>query len=157
MNVMQSVLYIFLQLLRYTNKGGWEKSKLRSVLNGNFFNTMLPDDLKAVIKPCEKLTRTSGADNAPLGKTIDHIFVLSEQEIYGRKIYSGGNEGHWYDWYRQENNEYGKCTQNGERDWRWERSPYSGDANYFCYVSSSGNAYYSAAATGIGVSFGFCV
>lgn len=23
----------------YTNKGGWEKSKLRSVLNGNFFST----------------------------------------------------------------------------------------------------------------------
>lgn len=144
----------------YTNKGGWEKSKLRSVLNGNFFNTMLPDDLKAVIKPCEKLTRTSGADNAPLGKTIDHIFVLSEQEIYGRKIYSGGHEGFWYEWYRQEDTEYGKCKQNGERDWRWERSPCSGDANFFCRVYSSGNAdnsYASNSFNSFGVSFGFCV
>lgn len=122
----------------YTNKGGWEKSKLRSVLNGNFFNTMLPDDLKAVIKPCEKLTRTSGADNAPLGKTIDHIFVLSEQEIYGRKIYSGGHEGFWYEWYRQEDTEYGKCKQNGKRDWRWERSPHGGGTASFCDVGSSG-------------------
>ena len=118
---------------------------------------MLPDDLKAVIKPCEKLTRTSGADNAPLGKTIDHIFVLSEQEIYGRKIYSGGNEGHWYDWYRQENNEYGKCTQNGERDWRWERSPYSGGTARFCRVGSSGSANFNSAHNSNGVSFGFCV
>lgn len=141
----------------YTNKGGWEKSKLRSVLNGNFFNTMLPDDLKAVIKPCEKLTRTSGADNAPLGKTIDHIFVLSEQEIYGRKIYSGGHEGFWYEWYRQEDTEYGKCKQNGERNWRWERSPHSGDTNTFCYVNSSGNAGSNTATNSCGVSFGFCV
>ena len=141
----------------YTNKGGWEKSKLRSVLNGNFFNTMLPDDLKAVIKPCEKLTRTSGADNAPLGKTIDHIFVLSEQEIYGRKIYSGGHEGFWYEWYRQEDTEYGKCKQNGERNWRWERSPYSGYTTHFCRVDGSGGANYGYANGSRGVSFGFCV
>ena len=139
-----------------SNKGGWEKSKLRSVLNSTFLS-MLPDDLRAVIKPCVKLTRISGANDAPLGKTLDHIFVLSEQEIFGRKIYSGGNEGHWYDWYRQENTEYGKCTQNGERDWRWERSPRSGNTNYFCYVNSYGNASYNSASLSNGVSFGFCV
>ena len=140
----------------YSNKGGWEKSKLRSVLNGTFLS-MLPDDLKAVIKPCVKLTRTSGASNASLGKTLDHIFVLSEQEIFGRKIYSGGNEGHWYDWYRQENTEYGKCKQNGERDWRWERSPRSDDTPNFCSVNYSGNADYGSASYSYGVSFGFCV
>jgi len=139
-----------------SNKGGWEKSKLRSFLNTTIL-AMLPDDLRAVIKPCVKLTRTSGASNASLGKTLDHIFVLSEQEIFGRKIYSGGNEGHWYDWYRQENTEYGKCKQNGERDWRWERSPYRDSTTGFCLVVSTGSAYRYAASDTCGVSFGFCV
>jgi len=139
-----------------SNKGGWEKSKLRSVLNSTFLS-MLPDDLRAVIKPCVKLTRISGANDAPLGKTLDHIFVLSEQEIFGRKIYSGGNEGHWYDWYRQENTEYGKCTQNGERGWRWERSPCSGTTASFCGVYCCGIASYGYANNSCGVSFGFCV
>lgn len=139
-----------------SNKGGWEKSKLRSFLNTTLL-AMLPDDLRAVIKPCVKVTRISGESNAPLGKTIDHIFVLSEQEVFGRKIYSGGNEGHWYDWYRQENNEYGKCKQNGERDWRWERSPGSGGTTSFCSVYSYGSAANYNASYSRGVSFGFCV
>ena len=139
-----------------SNKGGWEKSKLRSFLNTTIL-AMLPDDLRAVIKPCVKLTRTSGASNASLGKTLDHIFVLSEQEIFGRKIYSGGNEGHWYDWYRQENTEYGKCKQNGERDWRWERSPYRDSTTFFCLVDSNGSASRYGASNACGVSFGFCV
>lgn len=139
-----------------SNKGGWEKSKLRSFLNTTIL-AMLPDDLRAVIKPCVKLTRTSGASNASLGKTLDHIFVLSEQEIFGRKIYSGGNEGHWYDWYRQENTEYGKCKQNGERDWRWERSPGRDSTTSFCLVDGVGSADRSGASNACGVSFGFCV
>ena len=140
-----------------TNKGGWEKSYLRSMLNGSFLNSMLPEDLRAVIKPCVKLTRTSGAENAPLGKTVDRVFVLSEQEVFGRKVFSGGAEGHWYDWYREENTPYGKCKQNGERDWRWERSPYSGATSNFCYVNSIGDATYANASNSYGVSFGFCV
>jgi hypothetical protein len=139
-----------------SNKGGWEKSKLRSFLNTTIL-AMLPDDLRAVIKPCVKLTRTSGASNASLGKTLDHIFVLSEQEIFGRKIYSGGNEGHWYDWYRQENTEYGKCKQNGERDWRWERSPRRDSTASFCLVDRNGSADRYYASYTCGVSFGFCV
>ena len=141
---------------KMTNEGGWEKSLLRSRLNGHFFNSLLPDDLKAVIKPTAKLTSTGGR-NPKMGKTIDKLFVLSEQEIFGRKIYSLGGEGRWYDWYKRENTEYGKCKQSGERDWRWERSPYSGYATFFCYVNSSGGAGYGSAGGSLGVSFGFCV
>ena len=139
-----------------TNEGGWEKSLLRSRLNGHFFNSLLPDDLKAVIKPTAKLTSTGGR-NPKMGKTIDKLFVLSEQEIFGRKIYSLGGEGHWYDWYKRENTEYGKCKQSGERDWRWERSPRSSNATYFCIVNGSGNATNYTASGSRGMSFGFCV
>ncbi len=139
-----------------TNEGGWGKSTLRSALNGHFFDTMLPEDLRAVIKPTAKLTGTGGR-NPKMGKTIDKLFVLSEQEIFGRKIYSLGEEGHWYDWYKQENNPYWKSKQNGERDWRWERSPRSGGTTFFCFVYSNGSANYYGASDSIGVSFGFCV
>ena len=139
----------------YTNKGGWQNSQLRKILNNSIIE-MLPADLRKIIKPCMKET-SLGGNSEKFGFTSDPLFVLSEQEIFGRKIYSHGGEGRWYDWYRLENTEYGKCKQNGERDWRWERSPYSGNTGYFCFVSSSGgadtgNAYYDC-----GVSFGFCV
>ena len=98
-----------------------------------------------------------GGNSEKYGLTSDPLFVLSEQEIFGRKIYSHGDEGHWYGWYRQENTEYGKCKQNGERDWRWERAPLSGDTDGFCCVGGSGNAGTSGAGGSNGVSFGFCV
>ena len=139
----------------YTNKGGWQNSQLRKVLNNSVIE-MLPADLRKVIKPCLKKT-SLGGNSEKYGLTSDPLFVLSEQEIFGRKIYSHGDEGHWYGWYRQENTEYGKCKQNGERDWRWERSPCSGDTNGFCGVYSSGNANGNSANDSRGVSFGFCV
>ena len=139
----------------FTNKGGWKDSALRKKLNNTVFND-LPSDLQAVIKPTSKLTGTGGKE-PKMGETVDKLFILSEQEIFGRKIYSMGGEGRWYDWYRQENTEYGKCKQNGERDWRWERSPFSGDAGYFCVVGSGGNANIRIANGSYGVSFGFCV
>ena len=139
----------------YTNKGGWQNSQLRKMLNNSIIE-LLPDDLLSVIKPCLKETCLGGGSQK-IGMTSDPLFILSEQEIFGRKIYSIGGEGKWYDWYRQENTEYGKCKQNGERDWRWERSPRSDDTDYFCIVDNSGNANYGYACNSSGVSFGFCV
>lgn len=140
-----------------TNKGGWEKSCLRSKLNNHVFAHLLPDDLKAVIHPCVKQTRADGAKDASLSETIDKLFVLSEQELYGRTFYSGGKEGRWYDWYKQEYISYVKRKQNGERDWRWLRSPRSGYNISFCSVISDGTANYNDANYSNGVSFGFCV
>ena len=139
-----------------TNEGGWDASYLRAKLNGNFFEKQLPADLKAVIKPVVKITAKSGK-NEMLVPSVDKLFVLSEQEVFGRKIYSCGGEGKWYEWYKRENTPYGKCKQNGERDWRWERSPYSGYTSRFCYVDTNGNAGNYNATTAAGVSFGFCV
>lgn len=47
------------------------------------------------------------------------------------------------------NHDYGKCKQNGERDWRWERSPFSGSTGYFCSVSSTGSAYFNNASNSL--------
>jgi len=103
-----------------------------------------------------KITAKSGK-NEMLVPSVDKLFVLSEQEVFGRKIYSCGGEGKWYEWYKRENTPYGKCKQNGERDWRWERSPSSGDTFDFCFVYNDGDATYSSASNSFGVSFGFCI
>ena len=139
-----------------TDEGGWDASYLRSKLNCNFFNNQLPADLQAVIKPVVKITAKSGK-NEMMVPSVDKLFVLSEQEVFGRKIYSCGDEGRWYDWYKKENTPYGKCKQNGEKDWRWERSPFSGDTNNFCCVDNGGGADYNGASYSNGVSFGFCI
>ena len=141
---------------KFTNEGGWDASYLRAKLNGNFFEKQLPADLKAVIKPVVKITAKSGK-NEMLVPSVDKLFVLSEQEVFGRKIYSCGGEGKWYEWYKRENTPYGKCKQNGERDWRWERSPRSGNTNSFCIVTTTGAANNYSASYSIGVSFGFCI
>lgn len=141
---------------KYTNKGGWAECELRKGLNGYFFQNSLPDDLKAVIKSSKKMTGCGGTDPV-MGTTVDKLFLLSEQEIFGRKIWSMGGEGHWYDWYRQENTDYWKEKPDGERDWRWERSPFGSDTTGFCFVGSGGGANYDIAGYASGVSFGFCV
>lgn len=141
----------------WTNVGGWAESKLRRVLNSEVLN-LLPDDLLAVIKPCVKVTSKGGKDqDGTMTQTTDKLFILSEQEIFGRKIYSIGGEGQWYDWYRRENTPYGKKKQSGEGDWRWERSPFGSATTLFCAVSSGGAAATSSAYDTYGVAFGFCV
>lgn len=139
-----------------TNEGGWDASYLRAKLNGNFFEKQLPADLKAVIKPVVKITAKSGK-NKMLVPSVDKLFVLSEQEVFGRNIYSCDSEGKWYEWYKRENTPYGKCKQNGERDSRWERSPLTGTAASFCAVTINSNANFTAASNSRGVSFGFCI
>lgn len=51
----------------------------------------------------------------------------------------------------------GKRKQNGEEDWRWERSPRGSNATAFCLVVSNGGADINNASNSLGVSFGFCV
>ena len=100
---------------------------------------------------------TAKSKNEVRVPSVDKLFVLSEQEVFGRKIYSCGYEGKWYEWYKRENTPYGKCKQNGERDWRWERSPHSGNTTAFCNVGHNGSADTSNASNSDGVSFGFCI
>jgi hypothetical protein len=135
-----------------TNSGSWEKSSLRKTLAA-MYDTDIPAELRTVIKPCAKFTRNGDE----MDKTIDKLFVLSEQEVFGRKIWSNGGEGKWYEYYRRENTDYFKCKQNGERDWRWERSPEPSTATAFCRVGSGGTAGTSNASSAGGVAFGFCI
>ena len=72
-----------------------------------------------------------------------------------RHTYSVSGEGTQYAYYKAGNSKV--KNKSGSAGGWWERSPYSGYSDYFCYVNSSGNANYGYAGSSFGVAFGFCV
>ena len=91
-----------------------------------------------------------------LVESEDKFFIKSEVEMYGRAIYSAPGEGHWYEWYRQENVPWYKL-RNGNRDYTMLRSQMKDDTAYFCSVGTNGNAYGDLASFSYGLApaFGF--
>lgn len=136
-----------------TNTGGWNGSAMRGRMST--YKSQLPAALRNVIKTVKKKSGTGGGSSSGTQQTNDDLFLLSEIEIFGTTTYSVAGEGTQYEWYKAGNSRIKKV--NGSANPWWERSPYSGDTDFFCYVNSSGDAAYSAANYSGGVSFGFCV
>lgn len=137
-----------------TNTGSWNGSAMRGRMST--YKSQLPAALRNVIKTVKKKSGTGGGSSSGTQQTNDDLFLLSEIEIFGTTTYSVAGEGTQYEWYKAGNRRIKKV--NGSAAYWWERSPGSGDTNYFCYVDSSGDANGNGAARGSdGVSFGFCV
>lgn len=136
-----------------TNTGGWNGSAMRGRMST--YKSQLPAALRNVIKTVKKKSGTGGGSSSGTQQTNDDLFLLSEIEIFGTTTYSVAGEGTQYEWYKAGNSRIKKV--NGSAISWWERSPRSGDTNYFCYVDGSGNAFNSLAGDSRGVSFGFCV
>lgn len=136
-----------------TNTGGWNGSAMRGRMST--YKSQLPAALRNVIKTVKKKSGTGGGSSSGTQQTNDDLFLLSEIEIFGTTTYSVAGEGTQYEWYKAGNSRIKKV--NGSADYWWERSPHSGTASAFCYVSSSGDATDYTANASYGVSFGFCV
>lgn len=136
-----------------TNTGGWNGSAMRGRMST--YKSQLPAALRNVIKTVKKKSGTGGGSSSGTQQTNDDLFLLSEIEIFGTTTYSVAGEGTQYEWYKAGNSRIKKV--NGSADSWWERSPFSGDTYYFCFVDGSGSANYSYASGSHGVSFGFCV
>ena len=136
-----------------TNTGGWNGSAMRGRMST--YKSQLPAALRNVIKTVKKKSGTGGGSSSGTQQTNDDLFLLSEIEIFGTTTYSVAGEGTQYEWYKAGNSRIKKV--NGSAGRWWERSPYSGDTNNFCGVSSSGSANFNYAYSSYGVSFGFCV
>lgn len=136
-----------------TNANGWEGCAMRK----NVMSTLLgqlDEDLQKVIKAVNK--KVSVGNNTSTIETVsDKLFLLSEIEIFGSTTYSFAGEGSQYAYYKAGNSKVKNV--NGSADYWWERSPYGGDTNHFCVVTSGGSAYRGNASHSYGVSFGFCV
>ena len=136
-----------------TNVNGWRGSTMRTSTMATLLN-QLSSDLKSVLKFVNKVTSV-GNNSSGLETTSDKLFLLSEIEVFGATQYSYAGEGKQYEYYTAGNSTIKKV--NGSADYWWERSPYSGNTNSFCSVTTGGTANINGASSSRGVSFGFCV
>lgn len=68
----------------YTNIGGWEKSRLRYMLNFGYLWSLLPSKLQSKVKPVTKMTdNLGGGKGGTPSTTKEKLFLLSTTEIYG--------------------------------------------------------------------------
>lgn len=136
-----------------TNSGGWTSCAMRTSTLNSIFSS-LPADLQNVIKAVNKLT-SAGNKSATINTTSDKLFLLSEVEIFGSTHYSKSGEGSQYAYYKAGNSKVKKVNGSAS-DW-WERSPSSGNGNYFCAVANNASPIHFNAIWTEGVAFGFCV
>ncbi len=143
-----------------TNAGGWTSSAMRTSTMQTLLG-QLPDEVKAVIKPVNKLT-SAGEQSTTINTTSDSLFLLSEIEVFGTRSYSVAGEGTQYAYYRDIANTTAKRVKKlsngtGSANSWWLRSPGASYSALFCVVDYIGLADVSIAGYSSGVAFGFCV
>ena len=137
-----------------TNSGGWKSSAMRTSTMETIMGYM-PAAWQAAIKPVNKASGTGGGSSSGTETVSDSCFLLAEIEIFGSTTYSVSGEGTQYAYYKAGNSKI--KNKSGSANHWWERSPYSGNSNSFCYVGSPGSVSNSGAGFSRGVAFGFCV
>ena len=164
-----------------SNSGGWKNSDMRNdilgstnVTNGNATSTcatspkentlmsVLPADLRAVMKPMNIYTDNTGggSNNASyVTKTVDYLPLLAEFEIFGSRTWANSAEQNYqqqYQYYKNGNSKvkYSHSSTGSTAYW-WERSPYANNGGYFCNVHTHGNAarYYANYSYGVAPAF----
>lgn len=169
-----------------TNSGGWKNSAMRNThlgatdtLNGDATSattsnpvsgslmSVLPSDLRAVLKPMTTYSDNVGGDSGSVASnvtaTVDYMRLLSEYEIHGAHTYSNTYEsadGHQaqYAYYSAGNSKQKMMSNNTDSSaYWWNRSVYSGNPAGFCRVTVSGNPDISYAPSSISVSVALLV
>lgn len=137
-----------------TNIGGWQASLMRKNIMP-LIKAAFPAELQTVIKTSTIYTDNKGGNpqttTTPTA-TQDEVFILAEYEIFGVQTYANGLEANYqqqYAYYAAGNSKvkYRHNATSSAGNW-WERSPFSGDTRFFCYVNINGiasnaSAYYS--------------
>lgn len=136
----------------WTNEGGWDACEMRAYLNSTVL-ALLPDEIQEVIAPTTIVQVLKGKRV----ESVDKLFLLSRTQVFGKGSYTKAEpDDTQLDIFQTERSRVKECGDNGTWFW-WERSPYSGGSNYFCYVYSGGSAgSYGAYGTN-GVAPGFCI
>lgn len=139
-----------------TNRGSWAATALRRRMNnpGEDIFELMPDDIVEIAVPVLKLTAETYDGSNELIETEDKFFIKSEKETFGRCIFSAPGEGHWYEYYRQEDVPYYKM-RNGGREYVLLRSPYYYYATNFCGVTANGTANYTGSRGSYGLAPAF--
>lgn len=131
-----------------TNKGGWRDCKMREYVNTEIL-ALLPDDLKAVIKPRTIKQSVQGEDC----ESTDSLWLLSYTEVFGGDYSVDVGDVH-FPLFDTEGSRV-KMNEDGDTWCYWLRSAYITDN--FRYVGSYGNYNYYNANNSYGVALGFLV
>ena len=152
-----------------TNVGGWNATQMRNTIlhsgtaptsaGNNTFMSVLPADLRAVMKPCTKYTDNTGGGSGAssnVTSTTEYLTLLSEFEVQGTRTYANQYEQNsqaQYDYYKAGNSKIfnGTGSQSSAVIW-WLRSPNYNTSNTFCIVITNGNANTTNANNSYGVS-----
>ena len=115
----------------------------------------LPTAWQTAIKPVNKASGTGGGSSSGTETVSDSCFLLAEIEIFGATTRSVSGEGTQYAYYGAGSSKVVKNRSGSAAAW-WERSPFSGNSNYFCRAAS-GYPDYVNASVSTGVAFAFCI
>ena len=121
-----------------TNSGGWNSCPRRTWCNSVYRNA-----IPATLRPIFKQFTTYAANGTGSTSTAssDYFALFSEKEIFGSTTYansSAESKNSQLTWFKTSSNRI-KRVDGSTYIW-WERSPHSGNSNYFCRVTSSGTA-----------------
>ena len=120
-----------------TNKGGYEESNLRMILNSDIIGKF-PNKIVKHIVP---------------DKNGDNLFLLSIEEVCGLNNEFEEAEGQ-LEIYKTPKSRVKTLGKGGWPTWYWLRSPHSGNATQFCLVFNGGTAsYYASIAYGLAPAF----
>ena len=162
--------------MNYTNSnsGGWNASKMRTVLLGSNYLpseplegsllAALPVELRGVMRGCTKYSDNTGGgkDTASyVTATTDYLWLLSEWEVQGARTYANSAEQNYqqrYAYYANGNSRvfYRHSANTSTAPW-WLRSTRATASSNFCYVTPNGGANPSNAYYCYGVAPAFCV
>lgn len=157
-----------------SNRGGWNSSKMRTVLLGSSYTpssplsgslmAALPSDLLGVMKACTKYSdNTGGGSNTAsyVTATTDYLWLLAEYEVFGTRSYANSAEQNYqqqYAYYANGNSKikYRHSSTSSTASW-WLRSACATASINFCAVNASGSAGTSDAYYCRGMAPAFCV
>lgn len=146
-----------------SNSGGWNSSRMRTVICPAFKSAM-PSDLQAVLKTTTKYSdNTGGGSNTAsyVTATSEEVFLLAEFEVFGARSYANSAEQNYqtqYAYYSAGNSKvkYRHSATGSTAGW-WLRSVRADDSAYFCFVRPSGSASFTIASGSGGFAPAFCV
>lgn len=171
-SVASTAGYFNMNYLR-DNSGGWESSKMRTVLLGSQYApseplagsllAALPDELRGSMRACTKYTDNTGGSGDTATKVTagtDYLWLLAEYEVFGTRSYANSAEQNYqqqYAYYANGNSKvfYRHSANTSTAIW-WLRSAYATYSS-FCFVNTSGSANNTYAYISYGLAPAFCV
>lgn len=128
-----------------TNANGWDGCARRTWCN-NVFKAAIPSTLVSIFKQFKNQTATGSSSTAKA--STDYFALASEKEVFGSATYANStaeNGNSQFEYYKAAANRIKRNGDDGSAYVWWERSPFSGSSNSFCFVTSDGGARGNAA------------